>query len=81
MCLAVPGQILSIDDADPLLRAGRVSFGGIVKSIALAMVPEARVGQYVLAHAGVAIAVIDEAEAADIARHLDALVEPEEDGA
>lgn len=63
MCLAVPGEILNIEGADPLTRQGRVAFGGIVKRVNLAYVPEARPGDYVLVHAGFAIAVIDEAEA------------------
>ena len=63
MCLAVPGQVLSIEGDDPLTRQGRVGFGGIVKRANLAYVPEARVGEYVLVHAGFAIAVLDEAEA------------------
>ena len=42
MCLAVPGQIVEIaEDEDPLLRSGRVRFGGIVKEINLAYTPEA----------------------------------------
>ena len=63
MCLAVPGQVLAIAGDDPLTRSARVAFGGIVKQIALAFAPEARVGDYVLVHAGVAIAVLDPAEA------------------
>jgi len=63
MCLAIPGEILSIDESDPVVRNGRVSFGGVVKEVSLAMVPEAEVGQYVLIHAGVALNVIDEEEA------------------
>jgi hydrogenase expression/formation protein HypC len=63
MCLAVPGQILSIEEHDELTRQGRVAFGGIIKSINLAYAPEAIVGDYVLVHAGFAIAIIDEEEA------------------
>jgi hydrogenase expression/formation protein HypC len=66
MCLAVPGKILSIegtDENDPLFLSGRVDFGGIVKQINLAYVPEAAIGDYVLAHAGFAISVIDEEQA------------------
>lgn len=63
MCLAVPGQVLAIAGDDPLTRSARVAFGGIVKEIALAFAPEARVGDYMLVHAGVAIAVLDAAEA------------------
>jgi hydrogenase expression/formation protein HypC len=77
MCLAVPGQLLEITDADALTRCGRVAFGGIVKRINLAFAPEATVGDYVLVHAGVAIAVLDEAEAQRTLASLDALEDPE----
>ncbi len=46
-----------------MLRAGRVSFGGIVKEANLAYVPEAKVGDYVLVHVGFALSIVDEAEA------------------
>lgn len=62
MCLAVPGRILSASGED-LARMARVSFGGIVKEVSLAYVPEACEGQYVLVHVGFAISVVDEAEA------------------
>ena len=63
MCLAVPGRIENIDNMDPIFRTGKVCFGGIIKTINLACVPEARTGDYVLVHAGLAISVIDEEEA------------------
>jgi hydrogenase expression/formation protein HypC len=63
VCLAVPGRILSITGDDPLMRTGRVDFGGVVKEIHLAYVPEAAPGDHVLVHVGVAITVLDEAEA------------------
>jgi len=65
MCLAVPGRIVEIAD-EGLARAARVSFGGLVKQISLAVLPEARVGDYVMVHAGFAISVVDEAEAAEV---------------
>lgn len=63
MCLAVPGKIVSVDDSDPIVRRGRVEFGGIVREISLACVPEAKVGDYVLAHAGFALNIVDEEQA------------------
>jgi hydrogenase expression/formation protein HypC len=64
MCLAVPGQILSISgDDNDLSRSGRVSFGGIIKEVNLAYVPEAQIGNYVIVHVGFAIAILDEAAA------------------
>jgi hydrogenase expression/formation protein HypC len=64
MCLAVPGKIEEILVEDELLRAGRVSFGTLTKEVSLACVPEARAGDYVLVHAGLAISTLDAAEAA-----------------
>lgn len=72
MCLAVPGRVLDINARDPLLPSARVDFGGVVKNISLAYTPQARPGDYVLAHVGFAMTVIDEAEAA---RTLQALRE------
>ena len=63
MCLAVPGKLLSIT-GEGETRMGQVSFGGVGKEACLAFVPEARLGDYVLVHAGFAISVLDEAEAA-----------------
>lgn len=59
MCLAVPGKIISIDDNDPILRMGKVSFGGIIKEISLAYVPEAQVGDHTIVHAGFALSILD----------------------
>lgn len=62
---------MDIENSDPLSAGGRVDFGGIVKEINLAYVPEAQPGDYVLVHAGFAISVIDEEQAAEIFRFLD----------
>jgi hydrogenase expression/formation protein HypC len=58
MCLAVPGQVVTIQD-DPL-RTATVSFGGIAKEVSLALVPEATVGDYVIVHVGFAISKLNE---------------------
>ena len=70
MCLAVPGKVLDIQGDDPLLRSGRVSFAGVVKNVSLTCVPEAKVGDYVLVHVGLAISVVDEKEAEETFRYL-----------
>lgn len=70
MCLGVPGKIISITDDDPLARTGKVSFGGIVKEVNLAYVPEAGVGDYVIVHAGFAISKVDEEEAEKVFEYL-----------
>jgi len=63
MCLAVPGKIISITGEDPLMRSGKVSFGGVLKNVSLAYVPQAKVGDYAIIHVGFAISLIDEEEA------------------
>jgi hypothetical protein len=45
MCLAIPGKIVDITGENPLERQARVSFGGVIKQISLAYVPEAQVGR------------------------------------
>jgi hydrogenase expression/formation protein HypC len=70
MCLAVPGKIMSITEAEPLLRSGKVSFGGALKEVSLAYVPEAKVGDYVIVHVGFALSVVDEAEANSVFEYL-----------
>jgi len=77
MCLAIPGKIISLTGDDPLERTGRIDFSGIVKEINLAFVPEAAVGQYVLVHAGFAIALVDEAEAEETLRLLEQTLAPD----
>lgn len=63
MCLGVPGRLTSRFElqGQPM---GHIDFGGVSKTVCLAYVPEIEVGQYALVHVGFAIAVIDEAEAA-----------------
>jgi hydrogenase expression/formation protein HypC len=70
LCLAVPGKIISLSATEPLLRAGRVSFGGIVKEVNLSYVPEAQIGDYVLVHVGFAISTLDETEAQQVFEYL-----------
>ncbi len=71
MCLAVPGKILSISGTDPLQRTGEVSFGGVVKPVNLACVPEAQIGDYVIVHVGMAISRLDESEAQEVFSYLE----------
>jgi len=54
---------------------GRVSFGGIVKEINLAYVPEAEIGSFVIVHVGFAISILDEAEANEVFAYLKSMDE------
>ena len=70
MCLAVPGKIISVDDSPALMRTGKVNFGGTLKEVNLAYVPEAAPGDYVLVHVGFALSVVDESEANQVFEYL-----------
>ena len=63
MCLAIPGKIIEISGDDPLMRTGKVDFGGIFKIVYLAYAPSARLNDYVLVHAGFAISIVNPEEA------------------
>ena len=64
MCLAVPGKIAEIAG-----RTARVDYGGgLVREAALDLLKDAKVGDYVLVHAGYAITRLDEAEAEETLR-------------
>lgn len=64
MCLAIPGKIITIqDDVDEVFRTAKVSFDGIIKTVNLSMVPEAKEGNFILVHVGSAISIVDEQEA------------------
>ena len=72
MCLAIPGKILSIANKEEgVMRTARVLFGGITKETNLELVPEAKEGDYVLVHVGVALSVVDEEEAQKTLRFLE----------
>lgn len=62
MCLGIPGRVVSRFElqGQPM---GKVDFGGVVKTVCLAYVPEIEIGQYTIVHVGFAIAVVDEQSA------------------
>jgi len=62
MCLAVPGRVLSLEEADGT-RMAQVDFGGLRKEVCLEYIPDAQIGEYVMVHVGFAIQRLDEASA------------------
>lgn len=70
MCLGVPGKILSIYDHNAIKMA-EVDFNGITMKICLETTPTAQVGDYVIAHAGFAINLLEENDALETLRMLD----------
>ncbi|WP_251440747.1 HypC/HybG/HupF family hydrogenase formation chaperone [Veillonella intestinalis] len=58
MCLAVPAQLIKVNEF-----IGTIELTGVTRDVNLMLVPEAKVGDYVLVHAGCAVQVVDEEEA------------------
>jgi hydrogenase expression/formation protein HypC len=67
MCLAVPGRVQTVYETDGA-RMGKVSFGGVVKDVCLAYLPDIAVGDYAVVHVGFAISKVDEATALETLR-------------
>ena len=79
MCLAIPGKISSIESRyDGQVNIAKVQFGGITKEVRLDMVPAAKEGDFVLVHVGVAISIVDEAEAQKTFEYLSQIGEIDE---
>ena len=58
------------DGGDALSRTGQVDFGGIQKTVNLAYVPEAKIGEYVIVHVGFALSRVEESEANAVFEYL-----------
>jgi len=55
MCLAIPSKIIAIDNG-----MGTVDVDGVRRDVSLLMLEDAKIGEYVIVHAGFAIKKIDE---------------------
>lgn len=80
MCLAVPGKVVAIretDAEDVTGKTGTVDFQGSRLEVGLVFVPEAQEGDWVLVHAGFALAVLDEQEARETWQYLEEAELPE----
>ena len=83
MCLGIPGEVLSIEQNAAGIAMGKVSFGGIVREVCLAYVPDVQVGDYVVVHAGFALNKLNEEEAMEVFAMLEqisALAEADPEG-
>jgi len=78
MCLAIPGKIISLDKSDSVMITGKASFGDVVKEVNLAFVPEVKIGDYVIVHAGFALNILDESEADTVFDYLDQISHPDD---
>ena len=57
MCLAIPGKVIAING-----ETGVIDFGGVVKQTNVSMA-DAKIGDWVVIHAGFAIEIMDDEDA------------------
>jgi hydrogenase expression/formation protein HypC len=62
MCLAVPGKIISMYTSGTLNMA-RIDFGGVTREACIEAIPEAKIGDWTIIHAGFALNLLSEEEA------------------
>ena len=70
MCLAIPGKILECAGEEAV-----IDLQGNRLKISTTLTPDARVGDWVLAHAGFAITLMDEAEARETWDYLEMMID------
>jgi len=67
--------LISISGDTALERTGRVDFGGVFREVSLACTPEAAPGDFLLVHVGLAISIVNEAEAREVWSYLERMNE------
>ncbi len=70
MCLAIPSKITKIEN-----NIATIDVDGVQREASLLLLEDARVGEYVIVHAGFAIQKIDEAAAQETLNFLRAAAE------
>ena len=73
MCVAVPGKIIEIQGQTAL-----VDFNGVKRKVIIGLLSEAKVGMFVIVHAGYAIEVMDEEQAKESLDLWNELIDKEE---
>jgi hydrogenase expression/formation protein HypC len=72
MCLAVPGQVVSVEGTQ-----ANIDFGGVLRKVNVSLV-DAKVGEWVVVHAGFAIEKMDEEEAKETLKIWGEMLDQEE---
>jgi len=58
MCLAIPAKVIKINK-----NIAEIESFGVIKEVDITLVPDAKIGDHVIVHAGFAIQIIDKKEA------------------
>lgn len=78
MCLGIPGKIIEIDDTSGM-RMAKIDFDGVIRQACVEAIPEAKVGDYTIIHAGFALNVLSESEAKETLEMLTEIANIEEE--
>jgi hydrogenase expression/formation protein HypC len=78
MCLGIPGKIVEIFEKNAVKMA-KVDFSGVVQEVCIETLPEAKIGNYAIVHAGFALNLLDEEEAKETLDLLNELSMIDED--
>ncbi|RLE72963.1 MAG: HypC/HybG/HupF family hydrogenase formation chaperone [Thermoprotei archaeon] len=65
MCLGVPARVVEVKNSG---RSAIVDYGGVRREVDAFLVPDLKVGEYVIVHAGAIIEKLDEKEAIESMR-------------
>jgi hydrogenase expression/formation protein HypC len=71
MCLAIPGQIVEV--VDGANRLAQVDVAGVKRTINIGLLDDAAAGDWVLIHVGFALSKVDEQEALETRKLLEAM--------
>lgn len=62
MCLGIPGKVIEFLSGEGM-RMCKVDFGGVIREVCIETIPEAKINDYVIVHAGFALSLMSEEEA------------------
>ncbi len=78
MCLGIPGKIIELDNSSGM-RMAKIDFDGVIRQACVEAIPEAKVGDYTIIHAGFALNVLSESEARETLELLNEIANIEEE--
>ena len=70
MCVALPGKVVWIGDRSETSIPGRLDLADRQTDVDLAMVPDVQLGDYVIAHSGYAIRIVEASTAEEVRDQL-----------
>lgn len=64
MCLGIPGKIIDVFETSGT-KMCKVDFGGVIQEACIETIHEAKIGDYIIVHAGFALSLLSKEEALD----------------